>query len=460
MRLSIHAALIAAVLASAVLTPVAFARGESRAAAPDCRIGAYRLDDGRIVDVGPSSAGLRWRMPDGTTGVLQPAAEPGVFRSTLGSTGRPDGRAIAFGPCGSGELRFDGATGRLLTFDVVETRFRSGGATLFGRLVLPPGTGPAPLVVQVHGSERFSATEFNPRQRMLPAFGIGAFVYDKRGTGRSGGRYTQDFAVLAADAAAAAREARRLAAERAGVLAYEGASQGGWVAPLAALAEPADRVIVGYGLTVSPLEENRSEVLNALKAEGFDATALAGAAEVADATGELMASGFRRGFERYARARARYRREPWYGRLGGEFTGDLSRYPAWVLRLAGPVLHRFIDRGTPWRHEPLPVLRRVQAPMLWVVAGADREAPPEQTLADLRALQAEGRDVTVLVFPNTDHGVVEFETAPDRERVATRTADGYFAAVVDFARDGRLGEGAYGASVRSGPGPRVSPPAP
>ena len=79
---------------------------------------------------------------------------------------------------------------------------------------------------------------------------IGAFVYDKRGSGGSSGRYTQKFLTLANDAIAALTEARRLAG-----------SQGGWVAPLAAKIEPVDFVVVSFGLAVSPLDEDRAAIV-------------------------------------------------------------------------------------------------------------------------------------------------------------------------------------------------------
>lgn len=89
-----------------------------------------------------------------------------------------------------------------------------------------------PIVVLLHGAEADSAVRFNSLQRRFPAAGIGAFVYDKRGTGSSTGEYTQDFQILARDAVAAMREARRLAGDRAARIGYQGPSQGGWVAPL------------------------------------------------------------------------------------------------------------------------------------------------------------------------------------------------------------------------------------
>jgi len=431
-----------------MLLPVGCNADTSTASSTDCRIGAYRLADGRLLDVGATSRGLRWRMADGETGALTEVA--GTLVSTRGSTGQKDGHAIDILPCAQRALRFDGLAGQFIPLDSVDTTFESEGVTLAGRLVMPPGNGQVAVVVMVHGSESTSALDFAAWQRLLPASGVGAFVFDKRGTGRSGGTYTQDFHLLARDAAAAAREARRLAGLRLASLAYEGASQGGWVLPLAQALEPADRLVVGYGLTVSPLEENRSEVMQHLAARGFGAADLAAASEVVAATEQLMSSGFRKGFDAYADGRRRYGKTPWYPHIDGEFSGAILKYPPWMLRLVAPIARRRADRGTPWWHDPLPALRAVEVPILWVLAGADTEAPPERTRQDLARLQAEGRPLTVLEFPATDHGIVEFETGPDGKRVTTRVADGYFRAVVDFVRLGRLGDVRYGRARRNG----------
>ncbi len=432
----------------AVLLPVDTNAGTGGSAPADCRIGTYRLADGRLLDVGATSRGLRWRMPDGRTGAIAEVA--GALVSTRGSTGQADGHAIEILPCAQRGLRFDGVAGQSISLDRVDTTFESEGVTLAGRLLMPPGGGQAAVVVMVHGSENTSALDFAAWQRLLPASGIGAFVFDKRGTGRSGGTYTQDFHLLARDAAAAAREARRLAGSRLASLAYEGASQGGWVLPLAQALEPADRLVVGYGLTVSPLEENRSEVMQQLAARGFGAADLAAASEVVAATEQLMTSGFREGFDTYADARRRYRKTLWYPHIDGEFSGAILNYPPWLLRLVAPIARGRADRGTPWRHDPLPALRAVDVPMLWVLAGADTEAPPERTREDLARLQADGSPVTVLEFPDTDHGIVEFQTGPDGKRITTRVADGYFRAVVDFVRMGRLDDVRYGRALRNG----------
>jgi hypothetical protein len=164
-----------------------------------------------VIDLGATDGvELRYRQFDGTTGALHPVKD-GTWTSTLGWTDRPDGKHFVLGACDTGELRVDDLTGKRIAFDVTETRFRSRDVELAGRLVLPSGKDRVAVAVLVHGSENSSARELYALQRLLPAESVGAFVYDKRGTGGSGGKYTQDFGVLADDAVAAMREARRLA---------------------------------------------------------------------------------------------------------------------------------------------------------------------------------------------------------------------------------------------------------
>ena len=370
---------------------------------------------------------------DGLTGKLT-SDRAGGWVNTTGWTDQPDPARVTFGACGESRISFGGQLGQQAKLTVRETKFQGAdGTQLAGRLVLPAGEAPAPITVIVHGSENTSARLNYFQQRAWPAHGVGVFVYDKRGTGDSKGKYTQDFSVLARDGAAAVAEARRLAGSRAARVGVEGGSQGSWIGPLVATLTPVDYVIALYGLAESPLAENRGEVLQDLADKGHGPDVLAKGGEVADITGKIMASNYRSGWDELAAIRKRYGREPWFKDLNGEFTGDFLRYPAPVLRVAGP----FLSKGTTWNHDPVAVIRKVDAPMLWVLAGQDRDAPVEETRRRLVALAAEDRRITVLEFPATDHGMREFKIE-DGERRYTRYADGYYRAVLDFARDGKL----------------------
>jgi len=404
-------------LAFALLAAALPARLAAAAASDDttdCRVGTYRLDDGSIVDIAPSEGDrLRWRRLDGTTGALAPAAA-GSFRSTLGWTGRSDGIAVSFTSCARRGIRFAGRAGRRVDFRTLDTAFRSGDVTLAGRLVLPPGDAPVPVVVLVHGSERNSARRDYALQRLLPAMGIGAFVYDKRGTGASGGRYTQNYLLLADDAIAAANEARRLAGRRAAAIGYQAGSQGGWVAPLAARIAPVDFVIVCFGLAVSPADEEREAIAYGLTRHGFGPEAVAQAMDFAEASIALIGSNFEAGYDALAAARRRYADAPWLRHVRGDVTHVFLGMSEADLRRTGPA--RFA--GIPLDHDPMPVPRGLDVPQLWILAADDLDAPSGETARRLEALAAPGRPITLAVFPDAEHGIYQYETSADGLRVS------------------------------------------
>jgi hypothetical protein len=409
----------------------------------DCQIGAYRFADEEIVDIARSEDNaFRWRKFDGSTGVLHEKPD-GSWTSTLGWTDRPDGHTASFTGCANGEIEFDGKKAHRIPFDVTEVVFEGRGRTkLAGRLVLPKGNERIPVVVLVHGAEKESARESYALQRLFPAENVGVFVYDKRGTGGSAGKYTQDFDTLADDAVAAMREAKRIAGARCARIGYQGGSQGGWVAPLAATRGPVDFVIVSFGLAVSVIDEDQEEVALEMRLKGHSQEEISKALEVASAAEAVFESNFTKGFERLDAVRAKYRNEPWYKDVHGNYTHFILPYTAAEAR------ENFKDSlpGTPFRYDPMPTLRTVKAPQLWVLGEDDLEAPSAETSRRIKTLIAQGKPITLAVFPHAEHGMTDYEIASDDERVSTRYAPGYFAMMRDFARNGQL-SGSYGSSL-------------
>lgn len=406
--------------------------------APGCHVGTYQLPDRSVVDIGNAPGGkLRWRTIDGRSGLLTPGAG-GRWRSTMGWTDKADGNDVTFGACDAATIDVHGLTGRRIDFEQRDADFTSGDTTLKGRLILPRGGGKVPVVVLVHGSEHDSARDFYALQRLFPAVGVGAFVYDKRGTGASGGTYSQDYLVLAEDAIAAAREARRLAGDRAGRIGYQAGSQGGWVAPLAAKIEPVDFVIVSFGLAVSPLDEEREAIAEGIRLGGFGPDAMAKAAAFADASVAIMTSNFTAGFDQLEAARARYKDEPWFRAVRGDVTHIFLETPEAELRKRGPALFA----GIPLHHDPMPILRNLAVPQLWALAADDLDAPSGETSRRLRRLIDDGRPISLAVFPKTEHGIYEYELAPNGERLSTRQPEAYFRMMADFIRHGRI-DGRY-----------------
>jgi uncharacterized protein len=404
---------------------------------PDCHIGAYRLSDDSIVDIAPEDNDtLRWRRFDGTTGALHKAIT-GAWTSTSGWTNRIDGKSVSFSQCDKGLIEFAGVRGKRIAFKIRETTFHSRGTALAGRLVMPLGRSKVPVVILLSGSEQASALDTLFLQRLLPAYGVGAFVYDKRGTGRSAGTYTSDFSLLADDAVAAMREARRLAGSGLTRIGYQGGSQGGWVAPIAANRAHVDFVIVCYGLAVSVIDEDQEEVDIEMREKGYSPAEIAQALEVARAAEAVIASHFSKGFTELDIMRTKYGSAPWYKDLHGNYTYLLLPYSETQLRELGRTGLSWTS-SIPFYYDPMPTLRAGTVPQLWILGGEDYEAPSAETRRRVKTLIAADRPFTLAYYPNAEHTLTLFDVAGDGTRISTRYAPGYFKLVRDFARDGKL----------------------
>lgn len=393
-----------------------------------CAPGVYVAGDGDFVVLVPvpslPAPALRYQLRDGRRGST---ADPAGLVSCDGD--------VATVRTATGAARWP----RLATRET-DARFNSLDTELAGQLIEPATPDPRrPLVVLVHGSERTS-----PRGGTyvysLVAQGIAVFAYDKRGTGDSQGEYTQNFELLADDAAAALTEARRVAAGRFGRAGYFGGSQGGWVAPLAATRSQADFVAVGFGLVASPIEEDRDQMLSEARALGLGEDAIRQINRLSQATARLMTSHFTEGFEALEALRGDLRGVAWVQQINGEHSGAMLRLSDAELRRIGRA--RFDNLELIWDYDAIAALRRVDVPLLWVLAGEDREAPIEGTRRALTGLIGEGKRIDLYLFPDTDHGIYEFVTEADGERRMTRITDGYVRLLGDWIK----GEtrGAYG----------------
>ena len=408
--------------------------------ADTCHIGAYRLADGRALDIGPAADNmLRWRLQDGSSGKIPLAGG----NSTRGWTDRPDGHRVTLANCDTGEISFDELRAERMALEVTDVRFAAANAELAGRLVMPPGDAGVPIVVLVHGSESTSARDFFSLQRELPAAGIGVFVYDKRGTGGSTGTYTHNYPELAADVVAAVREVRRLAGKRAARIGLHGSSQGGWVAPLAATLTKVDFVIVAYGLAVSPLDEDREAVALDMARHGFGADETRKALEVARAVEGIIANRFQSGYTELEALRAKYTPEPWFRYLRGNITGLLLAEPESFWREQGPVLLS----GILPNYDPMPVLKTLRTPQLWILGADDIDAPPQETWRRLLALKRAGMPLSLAMLPRAEHGLYEYELNAKGERVSLGLARQYFPLMRDYLLSGEIARQYEGAVI-------------
>lgn len=420
-----------------LILTTACASARAGAPQPSPLSGAYRFDDGRLMTISPTGeSSFRYRdLKSGDSGRLNPAGGL-VYRSAEDEEPPLDVRFDQKGTrvTGLAWKPKNGAESKAVRLPLreEEIRFRNGDVELYGKLVLPAeGDGPFPLVVLVHGSENTAATLFHHRQYQFPAAGVAAFVYDKRGTGKSTGKFTMQFPILAGDVVAAVERLRthpKIDAERIGLAGY---SQGGWVAPLAASRTPHVKfVLVGYGMLEPAAQEDRLEIHRILREKRFGDEDVRKADEVIDAAYGVLKSDMKEGWKEAGAVKKKYKNEPWAPLLRDRVSGGFLRYPHWILKTPFARSRMLI---VSWFHESLPVLEKLDIPMLWVLGGKDIEAPNEVTIAELERLRSSGKPIETKIFPDADHGILEFEEK-DGERVYTRYSPGYFALETEWVR--------------------------
>ena len=156
---------------------------------------------------------------------------------------------------------------------------------------------------------------------------------------------------------------------------------------------------------------------------GHGPDVVAKAMDVADATAEVLISGFREGHDEVATVKQRYGDEPWFKHVRGNVSFFILEKSEAELRDLGPTLFP----GAALDCDPMPVLRNLRTPQLWVLGGQDVDAPSGETGRRLTALAKDhAAPIRLTVFPNAEHGMYEFEVSPDGTRLSTRQPAAYF----------------------------------
>ncbi|MFZ6799026.1 alpha/beta hydrolase family protein [Undibacterium sp. Di24W] len=391
------------------------AKAETTRFAPgSCEIGIYRLEERSFVTLTKGDRGFNYTFSDGLIGNTQDA-------NALVECGRETVRVFGKQVWHQQKIRES------------NVQFESHGVTLAGRLLEAPDAGKTtPLVVFAHGSEDSGWIDRAADPYQMVGRGVSAFVFDKRGTGKSKGEYTQNFPLLADDLVAAANEAKRQAKGRFGRFGLLGLSQGGWIAPLASERAQAEFLGIGFGLAVDIAEQDAAKVQKELKDRGYGADVLAQAQMITDVTAKLVKTAYKEGLDELADIQKRFVKEPWFAAIKGGYSGVYLNISVEDLRKNG--LPMFDRLGVDWSQNPMHVLENVKAPQFWAFAEDDRQAPIAISLERLRKLRTQGHDITIHIFPNADHGILNYIQAADLSRKSTRIAAGYYDLMADWAK--------------------------
>ena len=69
---------------------------------------------------------------------------------------------------------------------------------------------------------------------------------------------------------------------------------------------------------------------------------------------------------------------------------------------------RVLTEAGPSGFDPRPFLKQMVVPALWLYGTADKEVPPDQSVAILRRLKAaEGKEFTIVVYLKAGHGLLD-----------------------------------------------------
>jgi len=282
--------------------------------------------------------------------------------------------------------------------------FVGGKVTLAGTLVLPEGSGRHSAVVLFHGSGAQSRDRFTAR--WFAAQGVAALAYDKRGVGESSGDFRAvPFMELSDDGLAGIeylKSRKEIDAKRIGVW---GLSQGGWLGPLAASRSPdVSFVIAVSGPGVSPGEQMIVYYANELRARGMSEHDVQGASSVRRDIWNYLSSGA--GYENLKTELEQARTKPWYSqaRAQQDDSFGLLKTPSELRKAEGRSAIWFRQEMS---YDPVPALRALRVPALFLFGDKDQLIPVEVSVSILRRVLAEDgqHDFTIREFPNDDHGM-------------------------------------------------------
>jgi len=317
----------------------------------------------------------------------------------------------------SGTFSLHRAAEKPLPYLLREVTFSNGDVKLAGTLMSPrtPGRHPAVVLLQGSGPEVRWGTNRFIADRLARA-GVVALIYDKRGSGASGGDWkTADYKDLALDALSGVALLRNEASVDPYRIGLHGHSQGGIIASeVAKLSPKSIAFIVAEDTVAGPVwEQDIYRVRNAL-AKNFKPAEAEAAMHLYSLFIEVALG--KRPYEDLASASAAASKEPWFEWLG--IPPRDSWLWSWYAKTGN------VNTLENWRE--------VRSPTLLVFGERDALVPVGESIAKIEAeLEKNDVPVTALIAPAAEHNLT-IHPQPGEAFFWWKTAPGIVDAVVDW----------------------------
>lgn len=237
-------------------------------------------------------------------------------------------------------------------YSVTSINYESEGVNIAAELWLPEGAGPHPAIAMAHGSGRARKEYGNEMAMHFVRQGYAVLTHDKRGVGGSGGEYVQrmnasegNLNLLAKDISAGIDFLKKRPDIDQHQIGLWGWSQAGWIIPIVTvLQENIKFTILLSGPTVTVGEENV------------------------------------------------------YSRLTGDGSQDSG--------LTQQEMSAKLEESGPFGFDPIPYLKQMSMPGLWLLGENDQSIPIPETVKILdRLIGTYKRDFTYKLYPGAGHGL-------------------------------------------------------
>lgn len=281
-------------------------------------------------------------------------------------------------------------------YQIETVEFRNGSIKFKGTFYKPSSSAPYPVIVLAHGSGKGNRGSFyyTPYGEYFSKKGIAVLIFDKRGTGESGGIYDEnpDFSLLAADLQEAFKyviNRQDVDKSKAGII---GISQAAWVIPIALqnLNNVAFTICTSCPM-VAPYQSDLFQKGRQLKEEGFNDTDIVHILEYNRTVTEYVATFKDRQY--VIDLKQKYKKEKWFKDL--EYSPDLS--PEDTLKTA-----RY-DHYRKSVFNPIPHWQKITSPLLFVYGMKDSHIPVNESIKIIQDSLANKSNMQFKTFDQEGH---------------------------------------------------------